>query len=241
MHPPPKQHPRPTPANTRPRVAVSACLLGQPVRYDGRSKRNAWVVKTLSRQVEVIPLCPEMELGLGVPRPTLSLHRFSDGIHLTRSDAPDIDLTAAIQTLAQRRSAEPGCLSGIVLKSRSPSCGPRAVATSDPSGHPTGRNGTGVFAAELTTLQPLLPVIEDDQFKAATCRQFLQQVSLLHRWHQLDLDDAAAVLAFHQQVVADLPQPGDHANGPEYNPVMPRHSITQLLAILQHAQKPLDH
>ena len=143
------------------------------MRYDGRSKRNDWVIDSLTQQVAIIPLCPEVELGLGVPRPTIQLRRLNGRVHLTRSDDTDVDLTAPMQALARRRSAEPGRLSGIVLKSRSPSFGPRGVPISDHQSRQVERNGSGLFAAEFTALQPLLPVLpvlpvlEDDHIDSA--------------------------------------------------------------------------
>ena len=57
----------------KPRIGVSACLLGQPVRFDGGRKRNRFITEQLSRLMEIVPICPEMEAGLGTPRPTIQL------------------------------------------------------------------------------------------------------------------------------------------------------------------------
>ena len=59
----------------QPRVGVSACLLGDPVRYDGGHKRHAWLVDEFGREMEWVPVCPEVEIGLGVPRETIDLVR----------------------------------------------------------------------------------------------------------------------------------------------------------------------
>jgi len=215
----------PTPSEARPRVGVSACLIGQPVRYDGRSKRSDWVVDSLARQVELVPICPEVELGLGVPRPAIQLRRIADDIRLTRCDDPrldlPLDLTSAMRALARRRSEELGGageaagLSGYVFKSRSPSCGPSRVPVNERrqrNSHDTGDmgdisdNGVGLFAAEFRSLLPLLPVLEDDLFTPIACDRFLRQVRLLYRWQRLDHDDAGAVLGFHQWAATEWPQ-----------------------------------
>src|SRR2546426_12840304 len=117
------EEPRPSP-NDRIRIGVSACLLGRPVRYDGGHRRDAFLVETFGRYVEWVPVCPEVELGLGTPRPTLRLERAGADVRL-RMPQTGVDYTAAMRRYAERRGAAVGAggLFGCGLKSRCPSCG----------------------------------------------------------------------------------------------------------------------
>jgi uncharacterized protein YbbK (DUF523 family) len=121
----------------RPRVGVSACLLGERVRYDGRDKRHAWLVDVLGPRVEWVPVCPEVEAGFGTPREPMNLARTRDHrLVLVTSTAspgdgsavagePREDLTAALaRTSADRvETLASNGLDGYVLKAGSPSCG----------------------------------------------------------------------------------------------------------------------
>src|SRR5688572_15507428 len=109
---------------TRPRVGISACLLGQEVRYDGGHKWNQVLADVLGPLVEWVPVCPEVEMGLGTPRETLNLVRVG-GRTRVMTTRTAIDHTEAMEAWAQRRLDELGRenLSGYVLKSDSPSCG----------------------------------------------------------------------------------------------------------------------
>src|SRR5262245_8433238 len=107
-----------------PRVGISACLLGQPVRWDGGHKHDDSLVSDLGRHVEWVPVCPEVELGMGVPRPPVRLVRDGDSLRMLEQDS-DRDHTSAMQSFAERRIAELAKqdLCGYVLKQDSPSCG----------------------------------------------------------------------------------------------------------------------
>ena len=136
------------PANVdRPRIGVSSCLLGERVRYDGGHKRDSFVTDLLGRYVEWIPVCPEMEIGLGVPRDSLHLSDPGDGIHLIVTKTGK-DLTARMSRFSDRKLKDLAelRLSGYVLKSKSPSCGMERVRVFRRTGvlHKAGR---GVFAA----------------------------------------------------------------------------------------------
>src|SRR5512145_160552 len=159
------------------RVGISACLLGQQVRYDGGHKRDAFLTDTLGRWVEWVPVCPEVELGLGIPREAIRLEGDPDRPRLVapRSGA---DHTAAMQRLARARAAELARqdLSGYVLKKDSPSCGMARVRVYAGSGTPA-RRGTGLFARALMERLPLLPVEEEGRLHDARLREnFVERV-----------------------------------------------------------------
>src|SRR5213593_4287122 len=118
----------PNPGHRNVRLGVSACLLGQAVRYDGGHKRDSFLVDTLGRFVEWVPVCPEVELGLGVPREPIRLEGDPAAPRLVAANSGR-DLTRAMTRLARARAAELARLDlvGYVLKKDSPSCGMEGV------------------------------------------------------------------------------------------------------------------
>ena len=111
-------------SDLRPPVAISACLLGEPVRYDGGHKRQPLATRILGDVVRWIPICPEVELGLGVPREPLRLEQIADGVRLVGVQSR-IDLSDRMDAWAEARldALEAARPCGFVLKARSPSCG----------------------------------------------------------------------------------------------------------------------
>jgi len=131
------------------RLGVSACLLGERVRYDGGHKRAATLLRALGPDVEWIAVCPEVELGLGVPRPPIVLAGASRAPRLVEPTSGR-DLTVRMRRLAEARARQLVRLGldGFVLKSRSPSCGLRGVPVVGKDGRPRA-TGRGIFATEL--------------------------------------------------------------------------------------------
>ena len=162
----------------RPCIGVSACLLGERVRYDGRDKRDAWLVDVLGPQVDWVPVCPEVEAGLGTPREPMNLGRGASGQIVLMTDRVRDDLTATMMGFSQRRVDElaEANLDGYVLKAGSPSCGLDVPVQGD------GARGRGVFAAALTTALPNLPVADERELVEPSSRsQFVERVFAHHR------------------------------------------------------------
>jgi len=147
--------------NAKLRIGVSACLLGQEVRYDGGHKRDRYLTDTLDHYFEWVPVCPEVELGLGTPRETIRLVQIGEEVRL-RTTSTEVDLTERMRRFAQRRARqlEKEGLSGYILKKDSPSCGMERVKVYQEKG-PARRHGRGLFAAALLEAMPLLPVEEE--------------------------------------------------------------------------------
>lgn len=145
---------------TRPRVGISSCLLGQAVRYDGRHKRAALLIALLGPRVEWVAVCPEVEIGLGTPRPPIELREIDGSVRLIMPSSGR-DLTAAMRQYAGRKADALAAmrLSGYVLKSRSPSCGLGSAPVLSESA--ADARGSGIFAAVLTERFPDLPVEEE--------------------------------------------------------------------------------
>ena len=124
------------------RLGISACLLGQKVRYDGGHKRDAFLVEVFGRYVEWVPVCPEVEMGLGVPRDTLRVELQGDDIRMIMPKT-GADYTECMRTFAaQRLEALAGeGLCGYILKKDSPSCGIERVRVYPHDGMPRKSGG----------------------------------------------------------------------------------------------------
>jgi uncharacterized protein YbgA (DUF1722 family)/uncharacterized protein YbbK (DUF523 family) len=164
----------------RPKVGISSCLLGEPVRYNGGHSRDGFLAQVLARHIDWVPVCPEVEIGLGAPREAV---RLTAGGRLVGRDGRDH--TAAVAALAERRRGQLGGLCGYVLKSRSPSCGlyrVRVYPGPEAAGAPVRRDGRGVFAARVLEANPLLPVEEEGRLNDPLLREaFIEQVFARHR------------------------------------------------------------
>jgi uncharacterized protein YbbK (DUF523 family) len=170
----------------KPRVGISRCLLGEDVRYDGSNKRSA-VVLALGSEVEWVPVCPEVEVGMGVPREPIRLVAAPTGIPsggervLLLGVESGADWTERMRAWAATRVAELAGehLSGFVLKARSPSCGPDAVLVvhqTIPAMASTS-TGRGLFAEALAEALPDLPLIDEESLQDPHAREeFMRRV-----------------------------------------------------------------
>jgi uncharacterized protein YbgA (DUF1722 family)/uncharacterized protein YbbK (DUF523 family) len=166
----------------RPRLAVSSCLLGQAVRYDGCHKRHAWLVDTLGRCVDFMPLCPEVSIGLGIPREPVHLTGDPVNPRVHSVNDPQRDVTAALQAEGRAVSATLGGVAGYVFKSRSPSCGLFHVGVLTESGS-TVRSGRGVYARAILEACPYLPVEEECRLNDVALREnFVSRCYTYQRW-----------------------------------------------------------
>jgi uncharacterized protein YbgA (DUF1722 family)/uncharacterized protein YbbK (DUF523 family) len=172
---------RPLYASDEPiKIGVSSCLLGARVRFDGGHKRSEFLVEVLGNFVEFVPTCPEVDIGLGIPRPTLHLVRDGKSGGELRLVAAEtgIDHTGKMNSYAERRVKALGReeLSGYVLKKNSPSCGMERVRVYGPSGMPT-HDGSGLFAAALMRRYPSLPIEEEGRLSDPQLREnFVERI-----------------------------------------------------------------
>jgi uncharacterized protein YbgA (DUF1722 family)/uncharacterized protein YbbK (DUF523 family) len=164
-------------ASARPRVGVSSCLLGEPVRFNGGHSRCRFLSDELDPYVDWVPYCPEMEIGLGTPRETLRLT--VDGRLVSRSGAADH--TAAMVALPL-----PAGLDGYVFKAKSPSCGIHGIPRYAPGGQPSDHRGRGVFAQRMIARFPLLPAEDEGRLNDAVLREeFTERVFVFARLRAL--------------------------------------------------------
>jgi len=159
----------------KPLVGVSQCLLGNAVRYDGQSKANQVVLKHLSQVFELIPICPEVEAGLGIPRPPVQLTDDIENPRLTGRDDKSIDITDIMNNYCHNKPTELKQLNGFIFKSRSPSCGLNSTPVFINNQCAT-ENSRGVFARAMINQFPNLPIIEDSIFTKESINHFIKQV-----------------------------------------------------------------
>jgi uncharacterized protein YbgA (DUF1722 family)/uncharacterized protein YbbK (DUF523 family) len=165
-------------------VGVSTCLLGEPVRYDGGHKRSRWLTDVLAPYVRWVSVCPEFEIGLGVPRPSLRLERAHAGSHHLIEIKTERDLTRAMSEYSRSRVEELAGLGlrGYVLKKDSPSCGMERVKVYDGKGVPA-KNGVGIYAAVLAAALPNLPLEEEGRLEDPRLREnFVTRLFAYDRW-----------------------------------------------------------
>jgi uncharacterized protein YbgA (DUF1722 family)/uncharacterized protein YbbK (DUF523 family) len=165
---------------------VSACLLGDEVRYDGGHKRNTFLTDTLGAVVEWVKICPEVESGMSTPREPIHLIAENGTIRL-RAVKTGIDHTASMTTYADTRVAalDAEDLCGYILKKDSPSCGMTRVKVYGGDG-PAAKSGVGIFARALLTRYPHLPVEEEGRLEDARLREnFIERVFAFLRLRDL--------------------------------------------------------
>ena len=170
----------------RPRIGISSCLLGAAVRYDGAHRADRTITGILGRYFEWVPVCPEVEFGLGVPRHTLRLVGDPDRPRLIEQDTAR-DLTDAMRAWAGARATALVCggLSGFIFKSGSPSCGLTGVEVEAAARRPAAR-GTGLFARAVTVSDSLMPVEEESALRTPAGRAgFINRVFCYRRYRDL--------------------------------------------------------
>ena len=182
------------------RLGVSACLLGQEVRYDGGHKRDAFLTDTLGAFVEWVPVCPEVEIDLGTPRETIRLVGSPESPRLV-APRSGLDLTERMQRYAFNKARELARLDlcGYVLKKDSPSCGMERVKIHS-EGRPGEKKGVGLFARALMDALPILPVEEEGRLNDPELREnFITRVFSYRRWRDLleGKFSPGALVSFH--------------------------------------------
>lgn len=143
-------------------VGISECLTGASVRYDGRHKYSSVCMEELGQLFTLVPICPEMAIGLGSPREPIQLvgQLGSDALRVRGVYTPSLNVTDALRDYAQEKAAELNDLSGYIFMERSPSCGLQGIPVYDEPGRPTGELAMGIFAREFLRLHPDLPRVE---------------------------------------------------------------------------------
>ncbi|MCW9015023.1 MAG: DUF523 and DUF1722 domain-containing protein [Gammaproteobacteria bacterium] len=190
------------PRHTRPLLGVSACLSGKPVRFDKGHKKNKYILNDLSRYMDFVEMCPELEAGFGVPRPAMQLRKQQDEIRLVFSKQPDVDITQQMTQYAENRLAQLADLDGFIFKSNSPSCGVFRVPVVVHKDGIRERTGTGIFAQLFQQNYPLIPVEEEGRLNDPALREnFFERVYAYRRWKGIESagQNVQALIEFHAQ------------------------------------------
>lgn len=182
------------------RLGVSACLLGQPVRYDGSHKHDRYLTDILGAYVDYVPVCPEVECGLGIPRESMHLEGDPQNPRLittrTRRDVTDQMLRWAEKRLEELKAEN---LCGFIFKSNSPSSGMERVKIFDAKGMPQ-KKGVGLFAGLFMKAFPYLPVEEEGRLHDEGLREnFVERIFQRKRWddHLRGGKDLGRLIQFH--------------------------------------------
>lgn len=190
----------PKSAAPRIRIGISSCLLGAKVRYDGNHKLDAFVTETLGRHVEFVPVCPEVAIGLGVPRPPIRLVGAPRAPRAVGIEDRALDVTQKLADYGVRMGRELNDISGYILKSKSPSCGMERVKLYPEKDGPGVKQSRGIYAAALMLTQPLLPTEEEGRLGDPGLREnFIESVFAYRRWQDLAASgvSAARLVDFH--------------------------------------------
>ncbi|MBS4050909.1 MAG: DUF1722 domain-containing protein [Methylomonas sp.] len=165
-------------------VGISSCLLGNLVRYDGAHKYHSYIERTLGQYFRFRAFCPEVEAGLGVPRPAVQLRDIGSHIRVVGVKDHSLDVTEALRETAEKQSPWLDGLCGYILKKDSPSCGMERVKVY--KNDIPARSGVGVFADYLQQRFPTLPIEEEGRLGDPGLREnFIQRVFVRHRWRQM--------------------------------------------------------
>jgi uncharacterized protein YbgA (DUF1722 family)/uncharacterized protein YbbK (DUF523 family) len=166
------------------KIGVSSCLLGEKVRFDAGHKKNQYLINVLSSYFQFLPFCPEVAIGLGIPRESIRLINRGEVIRCVGTKNDELDVTDKLTSIANEQAHWHGQISGYILKKDSPSCGMERVKVYK-SAMPE-KNGTGIYARQLMNNFPDLPVEEEGRLNDLILREnFIQRVYVYHRWQQL--------------------------------------------------------
>jgi uncharacterized protein YbgA (DUF1722 family)/uncharacterized protein YbbK (DUF523 family) len=184
------------------KIGISSCLLGNNVRYDGGHKWDRYVTETLEEYFEWVPVCPEVEYGLPIPR---------EAMHLVGEPATPrlvtvrtgIDHTSGMLKWSDKKlkDIENEELCGFIFKSRSPSSGISGVKVYTPSGMPS-RRGRGIFGGAFMRHFPIIPVIDDGRLHDPQLREnFIERIFVYRRWKDFLQNNTSIkdLVAFHTE------------------------------------------
>ena len=180
-------------------IGVSSCLLGNAVRYDGNHKRQPWLVEGLGRFADFVPYCPEMAIGLGVPREPIQLYGDPDTPRVRGVVDQSLDVTDALRSYGEEVAGQLDNMAGYVFMSKSPSCGVYRVKVRLDNGQAV-KKGRGAYAAAVIDRCPNLPVEEEGRLNDPVLREnFVTRLYVWQRWITLLGKGltAAALIDFH--------------------------------------------
>jgi uncharacterized protein YbgA (DUF1722 family)/uncharacterized protein YbbK (DUF523 family) len=184
------------------KIGISSCLLGEKVRYDGGHKWDRYITDTLGQYFEWMPVCPEVEYGLPVPREAMHLVGDPEAPRLVAVRTGTDQTEGMLKWVKGKlKTIEQSDLRGFIFRSRSPSSGIGGVTVYTHSGMP-GRKGTGLFGGAFIRSFPLIPVIDDGRLHDPKLREnFIERVFVYRRWKKFLTRGAAVkdLITFHAE------------------------------------------
>jgi len=183
-------------------VGISSCLLGEKVRFNGGHKHSPICSKELGKYFQFKPICPEVGIGLGVPRKPIRLVGNPEEPRAVGVDNPNIDFTAKLKEYGERTSPHLKDICGYIFTKGSPSCGVFRVKVYRENGMPNENPGSGIFASVVMKNYPLLPVEEAGRLSDPVLKEnFIQRVFAYHDWQQLGKEDLTInkLMDFHSR------------------------------------------
>ncbi|MNF47600.1 hypothetical protein D3C84_288070 [compost metagenome] len=170
-------------STSKPKIAISACLMGAEVRYNGGHKASRLCSQTLGDYVECVPVCPEVAIGLGVPREPIRLVGDLRQPHAVGTLNPELDVTQQLADYGQRMAGELGDICGYVFMQKSPSCGLERVRVYHANGNLQDGGARGIYAQAFCARHPSMPVEEDGRLNDPILREnFLTRVFVYAAW-----------------------------------------------------------
>ena len=189
-------------SHVKPKIAISACLLGENVRFNGGHKQSLLCSQTLSDYFDFVPLCPEVAIGLGIPRQAIRLVGDPNHPQAVGSVNPALNVTQPLDDYGQQMAREHTDLCGYIFMQKSPSCGLERVKVYRDNGTPVDGGGRGIYAQAFCARHPNLPVEEDGRLNDPVLREnFLTRVFVYASWQQLLADGLTRhrLLTFHSR------------------------------------------
>ncbi|WP_370978571.1 YbgA family protein [Agaribacterium sp. ZY112] len=185
-------------------VGISACLIGEKVRFDGGHKQSRYCLNVLAECFKFVPFCPEVSIGLGIPREPIRLVKIQteqgeSQVRVQGTKDTSLDVTDELAAYADLVSKNQPELCGYVLMKSSPSCGMERVKVYDHNNVPEA-SGAGAFAQRYMELNPEVPVEEEGRLNDPLLREnFITRVFALHTWREQVLSNPSlhAVIQFH--------------------------------------------
>lgn len=170
----------------KPKIAISACLLGEEVRFNGGHKESRLCSRSLTDYFDFVSICPEVAIGLGTPREPIRLVGDPEAPRAVGTVTRDNDVTEQLAAYGRQVAGELTDICGYIFMQQSPSCGLQRVKVYQDNGRPSEPKGTGIFAREFTTLHPDLPVEEDGRLNDPVLREnFLTRVFAYADWQNV--------------------------------------------------------
>lgn len=168
------------------KLGISTCLLGEAVRYDGGHKLDRFLTETLGQWVEYVPVCPEVESGMSIPREAMRLVGDPQKPRLMTVKTQR-DMTQGLLDWAYRRARELESeeLCGFIFEKKSPSSGMKRIKVYDEHGMPH-KVGVGLWARAFMEHFPLIPVEDSGRLHDPQLREnFIERIFTMMRWREM--------------------------------------------------------